>query len=118
MLPAWRLGLTDYQPRNYGPEPDRAYLIDALERLGERVWSRNTSEEDWTSCTVTGDVLLVTVRGHPSHLGYFTGEGTWIHGHGKHGVIERPIDSVTERAVQAVYRWRGLDEENECDSIP
>lgn len=114
IVPAWRLGLTSYDPPNYSPEFDREQLVETLESLCESVWKRaalGTPPFPWQALAAPGDVLLLDVRGHPAHLAYWTGDGTILEAHGKSGVIERGMDPVTWEAIRAIYRWRELLDE-------
>nr|MBA2704814.1 C40 family peptidase [Blastocatellia bacterium] len=98
LLPAQALGLTTFEPENYSPTGFHSYLLACVDECCERV-----------DLCQPGDVLLFAVRGHPSHLAYWTGENTIIHAHQKFDrVIEEPWSEVWSRCLLSIWRWKGL----------
>lgn len=109
LVPAREVGLTRFEPPNYGPEFDRVALVRTLTEHLHRIdlqWTAADFNEDRLPKAEAGDVLLFAVRNHPAHLAYATGEGTMIHATEKAGkVIEEPIGPVWQRSLLSVWRW-------------
>jgi hypothetical protein len=107
LVPARRLGLTDYEPPSYSPIFDPGVLLRVLGEQCERVGT--LAPLSVYADPPAGTIGLFVVRGHPTHLGYLTGEGTVIHAHAKaKRVIEEPLAGLWERCLMGIYRWRNV----------
>ncbi len=65
---------------------------------------------DQVSEIQAGDVLLLIVGGKPQHLAIATGTGRMIHTYssGPMAVIEVPMGTAWNRAIDSVWRWREI----------
>lgn len=53
-----------------------------------------------------GDVLVLTVMGHPVHAGLYIGRGLMLHSlKGRDSCIERIDCMAWRRRIEGVYRW-------------
>lgn len=112
LVPARKLGLTHYRPPNYGPEFDRALLVNCVAENLERIdipWLLEDYRARGVPKALAGDVLLFALNGQPAHLAYATGEGTMIHAHQKpNSVVEETLGEFWCDRLVSVWRWPPL----------
>jgi len=65
-------------------------------------WSRVDLED-----AVDGDVVVLTMMGHPIHAGLYVGGGRMLHSmSGRDSCVERYTTSNWARRIEGVYRWQ------------
>jgi cell wall-associated NlpC family hydrolase len=99
ILCCWhRLGLTDWDFRNYAPGGDREALGAGLVRFCDPV-----REQEFQA----GDLLLFSIKGQPIHVGLYSGENSFIHALETAGsVVEVPLDDRWRSRCVSAWRWR------------
>lgn len=98
LVPAYRLGLTQFQSPNYSPGEGGEILLPAL--VEECVHVEEAMQP--------GDIALFEVRKGRYHLAYLTGAGTMLHARERVGVVESRIDDRWQERCRGVWRWKGL----------
>jgi NlpC/P60 family putative phage cell wall peptidase len=92
----------DFNVTGYSRSPAPAVLISYLEQYLDRVDKRAMKG---------GDALLLKPHRLPQHVGILTFEHSLIHAIDRQrGVREHRIDDRWDRAIVAVYRFRGLED--------
>jgi cell wall-associated NlpC family hydrolase len=95
-----RLGLSEFDTRNYVRQPDPAEMRKTLEEHMDRV------SGEWQ----VGDVLWTRVQREPQHLVIVTDLGI-IHASVQHRcVVEHVLDHLWRSRVVAAYSFRGVTE--------
>lgn len=97
------LGLTEWDEVDYSEQVNPDYMKANLLRFCDEV--------PLTHEPRPGDVLWFAPRNHPQHVGFYCGDGRFIHSHqGPGRVVETSYDAKWKRRLRGVFRWRGVRE--------
>jgi cell wall-associated NlpC family hydrolase len=111
LVPARKLGLTEFEPLTYSPGGEVGYLLGCLARECIRVdltAGLAIYQQPDDPAIQPGDIGLFAVRNRLQHLAYLTGLQTMIHANEKAGVRESVIDDAWQERLVSVWRWKGL----------
>lgn len=101
LAPAYRLGITRFQPATYSPGGDTEYLMECLQSQCVPV----------EAGMQPGDIAAFRIRRQVQHLAYLTGTGSMLHARERIGCVESFIDDRWQERIAGVWRWRALTDE-------